>query len=50
VDPGYGELLHAIGNHESKRRAELLDWAGGAFDPKGFDLNPINRDWDGRIV
>jgi hypothetical protein len=23
----------------------MLEWAGGVFDPKGFDLNRINRDW-----
>jgi hypothetical protein len=23
----------------------MLRWIGGAFDPRGFDLNRINRDW-----
>jgi hypothetical protein len=24
---------------------QLFLWIGGVFDPKGFDLNRINRDW-----
>lgn len=23
----------------------MLRWVGGVFDPKGFDLNRLNRDW-----
>ncbi len=25
--------------------ADTLRWTGGVFDPKGFDLNRLNRDW-----
>jgi hypothetical protein len=25
----------------------MTRWIGGVFDPKGFDLNWINRDWKG---
>lgn len=48
--PGYADFLEAIGNSKSNRRTELLDWVGGVFDPKGFDLNRINRDWHGRMA
>jgi hypothetical protein len=23
----------------------MVRWIGGVFDPKGFDLNRLNRDW-----
>lgn len=25
----------------------MARWIGGVFDPKGFDLNRINREWKG---
>jgi hypothetical protein len=43
--PGYAEFLAALTNAKHKDHARMLEWAGGVFDPKGFDLNRINRDW-----
>jgi hypothetical protein len=28
----------------------MVRWIGGVFDPKGFDLNRLNRDWKGAAV
>jgi hypothetical protein len=25
----------------------MIRWIGGVFDPKGFDLNRLNREWKG---
>ncbi|MEO8316471.1 MAG: hypothetical protein ABI645_16960 [Pseudomonadota bacterium] len=36
-----------IGDRRHERHAEMQRWVGGVFDPKGFDLNRINRDWKG---
>jgi len=40
---GYEDFLAAIGDPEHEDHEALLGWAGGAFDPDGFDLNAINR-------
>jgi hypothetical protein len=40
---GYLEFLSAIKNPKHEEHARMLEWIGGAFDPKGFDLNEINR-------
>jgi hypothetical protein len=24
---------------------DVIRWVGGVFDPKGFDLNRLNREW-----
>lgn len=43
--PGYMEFLAALKNPAHGEHARMLEWIGGAFDPKGFDLNRINREW-----
>ncbi len=42
---GYAEFLAIIGNRRHEQHDDLARWIGGVFDPKGFDLNRINRDW-----
>ena len=44
---GYAEFLEALGDREHEQHEDMLRWLGGVFDPKGFDLNRINRDWRG---
>ena len=41
----YGEFLAAIADRRHQQHSENLRWIGGVFDPKGFDLNRLNRDW-----
>jgi hypothetical protein len=45
--PGYQMFLKAIGDPRHKQHADMLRWIGGVFDPKGFDLNRINRERKG---
>lgn len=42
--PGYAEFLHALSDPKHERHREYLEWIGGIWDPKGFDLNRINRE------
>jgi hypothetical protein len=42
--PGYANFLECIADANHEEHAAMLEWVGGAFDPKGFDLNRINRD------
>ena len=44
---GYAEFLVVLGDRRHEQHADLVRWIGGVFDPKGFDLNRINRDWKG---
>jgi hypothetical protein len=44
---GYAEFLRALGERRHERHEDMTRWIGGVFDPKGFDLNWINRDWKG---
>lgn len=39
---GEFEYRYDMGDGWSHR---ILEWVGGVFDPKGFDLNRINRGW-----
>ena len=41
--PGYARFLEAIRNPEHEEHDELLQWAGGSFDPEAFDLDEINH-------
>lgn len=41
--PGYGRFLEAIRNPEHEEHDELLQWAGGSFDPEAFDIDGINH-------
>jgi len=44
---GYGEFLKILGDRKDGQHEDMVQWIGGVFDPKGFDLNRINRDWKG---
>ncbi len=39
---GYAELLAALGDPGHPEHEEMLDWAGGDFDPEAFDLQAVN--------
>ena len=43
--PGYAEFRAALADPTHDEHVNMLEWVGGVFDPKGFDLNRINRDW-----
>ncbi len=42
--PGYAEFLRALANPKHENHKQYLEWIGGVWDPKGFDLNRINRE------
>ncbi len=46
--PGYQRFLETIADRGSEDSVDTLRWIGGAFDPHGFDLNHLNRDWPRR--
>jgi len=48
--PGYQNLLETLSNPKDFEYGSMMEWVGGFFDPKGFDLNHINQDrlWRGR--
>ena len=41
---GYVGFLEAIGDPKHEEHKRYLRWIGGVWDPKGFDLNRVNRD------
>jgi hypothetical protein len=40
---GYGRLIEALSDPSDPEREEYLDWLGGSFDPKAFDLAETNQ-------
>ena len=44
---GYALFLDTLGDRQHEQHDDMVRWIGGVFDPKGFDLNRINRDWTG---
>ncbi len=42
---GYAEFLETLADRQHEQHEDTARWIGGVFDPKGFDLNRINRDW-----
>jgi len=42
---GYREFVEALRDREHEQHEDMMRWIGGAFDPTGFDLNRLNRDW-----
>jgi hypothetical protein len=44
---GYELFLEVLGNRRHEQHEDMVRWIGGVFDPKGFDLNRINRDFKG---
>ena len=45
--PGYDHFRAALRDPNHEEHADVLRWIGGVFDPQGFDLNRVNRDWRG---
>jgi hypothetical protein len=41
---GYAEFVEAIRNPEHEQHEELLEWAGGTFDPEAFDPAKATRE------
>ena len=39
---GYAEFLTAIADPHHEEHAQLLEWAGGSFDPARFDITAVN--------
>ena len=42
---GYELFLEILGDRGHEEYEDTVRWIGGVFDPKGFDLNRLNRDW-----
>jgi hypothetical protein len=40
---GYERLIEALSDPTDPEREEYLDWLGGSFDPKAFDLAETNH-------
>src|SRR3989304_2463809 len=40
---GYYKFLKVIQDPENPEHEDMLEWAGGSFDPEAFDLDEINR-------
>jgi len=40
---GYENFLEAMRDPEHEEHDQIVTWAGGVFDPEGFDLNAVNR-------
>ena len=40
---GYYDLLEALADPNHPEHANLIEWMGGPFDPKAFDLTGVNR-------
>ncbi|MCL5985460.1 MAG: plasmid pRiA4b ORF-3 family protein [Actinobacteria bacterium] len=38
---GYEDFLEAIGDPSHEEHEEILEWAGGEFDPEYFDVNEV---------
>lgn len=41
--PGYEDFLRAIADPGHEQHQDMLDWCGGGFDAKKFDLGSVNR-------
>ena len=44
---GYALFLEIMGDRDHEQHEDMVRWIGGVFDPKGFDLNRLNREWSG---
>jgi hypothetical protein len=44
---GYVQFLEIIADRNHEQHEDMVRWIGGVFDPKGFDLNRLNREWKG---
>jgi hypothetical protein len=41
---GYQDFLEAVKNPEHSEHEEMLEWAGGEFDPEAFDPAAVNAE------
>ena len=41
---GYDDFLETIQDPNHPEHDEMLEWAGGSFDPEAFDIDEINRE------
>lgn len=41
---GYSDFLEAVQDPDHPEHEEMLDWAGGEFDPAVFDLQEVNAE------
>ena len=41
---GYEDFLAIIGNPENEEYEEMMEWAGGEFDPEHFDVKEVSFD------
>jgi hypothetical protein len=39
---GYADFLEIVGDPKHPEHEEMMDWAGGTFDPEAFDLDRVN--------
>lgn len=40
---GYADFLEAINDPDHEQHEDMLEWAGGEFDPQEFDLDLVNK-------
>jgi len=40
---GYADMLRTLAGRRNARRRELVEWLGGSFDPKLFELDEANE-------
>ena len=40
---GYADFLEAMADSAHEEHDEMLEWAGGEFDPERFDLYKVNK-------
>jgi hypothetical protein len=45
---GYELFLAILADRGHEQHHDMVRWIGGVFDPKGFDLNRLNRDFRAR--
>jgi hypothetical protein len=44
---GYAHFLRVLANPRHPEHEEMLEWCGGVFDPKKFDIQALNRAFHG---
>ena len=44
---GYQDFLEAISDTKHENHKEMMEWCGGSFDPKQFDLAGVNEIFSG---
>ena len=47
---GYARFLAALADPEHEDHETMLTWIDGVCDPRGFDLNRLNRGWFAAVV